>query len=54
MSDRKRTKSETRATVPTPIRDEDLGAVAGGRKAGGTQMEFLKLTLNDALISSVS
>lgn len=53
MSDRKR-KSDTRATVPTKIRDEDLGAVAGGRKAGGTQMEYLKLTLRDALITSVS
>ena len=46
MSDRKR-KNETRATVPMKIRDEDLVAVAGGRKAGGSQMEFLKITLQD-------
>ena len=51
-----RKKHDPRTTslpAVTPIRDDDLREVAGGRKAGGTPQDYLKLTLRDAIITSV-
>jgi hypothetical protein len=45
-------KSERRTNALTPLHDEDLRAVAGARKAGKEQLEYLKVTMKDVLISS--
>jgi hypothetical protein len=34
------------------LSEDQLEAVAGGRKAGGEQQEYLKVTMTDVLISS--
>ncbi len=41
------------AAIPS-LHDEDLREVAGGRKAGSAPKEYLKLTLTEAMITSVS
>jgi type VI protein secretion system component Hcp len=38
----------------TELSDEQLDWVAGGRKAGGEQMEFMPVKMEDILISSYS
>ena len=51
------TQDEVRAILSSApaaeLSDDQLEAVAGGRKAGGTQQEYLKITLEDVLITSV-
>jgi len=54
MIRKKNAPRTTALPAVTPIRDDDLREVAGGRKAGGTQQEFLKFTLRDATLTSVS
>jgi len=50
------TQDEVRAILSSAplaeLSDDQLEAVAGGRKAGGTQQEYLKITLEDVLITS--
>jgi len=41
-------------TGMTELSDEQLDWVAGGRKAGGEQMEFMPVKMEDILISSYS
>ena len=38
-------------TGMTELSDEQLDWVAGGRKAGGEQLEYLKVSMEDLLIS---
>ena len=38
-------------TGMTELSEEQLDWVAGGRKAGGEQLEYLKVTMEDLLIS---
>jgi hypothetical protein len=54
MIRKKNARRTTALPAVTPIRDDDLREVAGGRKARGTQQEFLRFTLRDATITSVS
>ena len=39
-------------TALRPLGEDELSAVVGGRKAGGTQQEFLSYTVKDVLIGS--
>jgi hypothetical protein len=34
------------------VKPEDQSSVVGGRKAGGEQQEYLKVTMEDIIISS--
>ena len=43
-----------KAAVVTELSDEQLDWVAGGRKAGGEQMEFMPVKMEDILMSSYS
>jgi hypothetical protein len=47
-------KVSAQGPVSQELSEEQLEAVAGGRKAGGDPVPFLKITLNDTLISGVS
>jgi predicted ribosomally synthesized peptide with nif11-like leader len=51
------TEDEVRAILTSSsaveLSDDQLEAVAGGRKAGGDQQEYLKITLSDVLVTSV-
>jgi predicted ribosomally synthesized peptide with nif11-like leader len=50
------TQDEVRAILTSSsaeLSDDQLEAVAGGRKSGGYQHEYLKITLEDVLITSV-
>jgi hypothetical protein len=38
--------------APTPLRDEQLRQVVGGRKAGKGQLEYYRVVLSDLLISA--
>jgi type VI protein secretion system component Hcp len=40
------------STAPVELSETELEKVAGGRKAGGDQQEYLKIKLNDVLVSS--
>jgi hypothetical protein len=44
-------KSEKRAAALTPVRDEDLRAAAGGRKAGREQQEYLTFKLEQVFVT---
>ena len=44
--------SERRTADVTPLHDEDLRAVAGGRKAGKGQLEYFRVSMTDLLVSS--
>jgi len=39
------------STAPVELSETELDKVAGGRKAGGDQQDYLKITLTDATIS---
>jgi hypothetical protein len=39
------------STAPVELSETELDKVAGGRKAGGDQQDYLKITLTDAAIS---
>jgi hypothetical protein len=44
-------KDQKSTAVLTPVRDEDLRAAAGGRKAGREQLDYLKFTLEQAFVT---
>jgi hypothetical protein len=39
------------SSAPVELAESDLEKVAGGRKAGGDQQEYLKIKLTDVIIS---
>ena len=39
------------STAPVELSESDLDKVAGGRKAGGDQQEYLKIKLTDVIVS---
>jgi hypothetical protein len=41
-----------RCTGPTPLRDEQLREVVGGRKAGKCQEDYSRYVMKDALLGS--
>ena len=48
-------QDELRDLEPRPVADQADGAdadVKGGRKAGGEQQEYLKVTMSDVMVSS--
>lgn len=44
--------NEPRPATVTPLRDEDLSTVVGGRKAGKGQLEYFQVSMTDLLVSS--
>ena len=54
MGKGRKVKAAGRKTVKDLGVKDGAKAVAGGRKAGGTQQEYLVYKLNDAFISGVS
>ena len=51
MANSKKVKGGKKAIKDLSVKDAK--AVVGGRKAGGTQHEYLKVKLTDVLVSSV-
>jgi hypothetical protein len=39
------------STAPVELSESELEQAAGGRKAGGTQQEYLKIKMNDVIIT---